>query len=152
VQRLAGVLLQVQAFDADRLRPAVGQIDDDLALAHDRLLVLRDLIAEWQVGVEIILPREDGMLVDLRLQREPRAHGLAHALLVEHRQHARHGRVDEAHLRVGRRAEIRRRAREQLRLRDRLGVHLEPDHHFPVARPSLQKIRHLSFIPIHPPP
>ena len=37
VQRLAGVLLQMQPLDADRDALAVGQIDDDLALAHDRL-------------------------------------------------------------------------------------------------------------------
>ena len=38
VQRLAGVLLQVQAGDADLFRGAVGEFDLDLALADDRVL------------------------------------------------------------------------------------------------------------------
>ena len=39
VQRLAGILLQMQARDADLARCAVGQLDLDLALADDRVLV-----------------------------------------------------------------------------------------------------------------
>ena len=58
VQRLAGVLLEVQPLDADRHGLAVGQVDDDLALADDRRLVLADLVALRQVGIEIVLPVE----------------------------------------------------------------------------------------------
>ena len=46
---------------------------DDRALADDRLLVLRDLIALRQVRIEIVLPVEDRFVVDLRLQPEPGA-------------------------------------------------------------------------------
>ena len=59
VQRLAGVLLEMQPLDADGDGLAVGQIDDDLALADDRRLVLADLIALRQVGIEIVLAVED---------------------------------------------------------------------------------------------
>ena len=45
VQRLAGVLLQVQALDPDLAAGAVCQVDDDGTFAHDRLVVLADLIA-----------------------------------------------------------------------------------------------------------
>jgi hypothetical protein len=72
------------------------QVDDDLALADDRALVLADLVALRQVRVEIVLPVEDRAEVDLRLEPEAGAHRLAHAFLVDHGQHAGHGRVDEA--------------------------------------------------------
>ena len=58
VQALAGVLLQMQPLDPDPAAFAVLEVDGDLALAHDRVLVLADLIALGQVGIEIILAVE----------------------------------------------------------------------------------------------
>src|SRR6478609_9279165 len=40
VQRFSGVLFEMQPLDPDGHGFAVGQIDDDLALAHERRLVL----------------------------------------------------------------------------------------------------------------
>jgi hypothetical protein len=57
VDRLAGVLLQVQALDADLRVDAIDQ-STDLALADDRMLELADLIALRQVGIEIVLAVE----------------------------------------------------------------------------------------------
>ena len=102
VQRLAGVLLQMQPLDADLQplaacpgpRSGVG-VDLHHALADDRPLVLRDLIALRQVGIEVVLAVEHGDEIDLGVEPEARAHGLRHASLVDHRQHARHGRIDE---------------------------------------------------------
>ena len=48
-------------------------LDDDLALADDRVLVLADLIALRQVGIEVVLPVEVALQVDLRLQAEARS-------------------------------------------------------------------------------
>ena len=59
VQRLAGVLLEMQALDADLHGLAIGHVDDDLALADDRRFVLADLIALRQIGIEIVLAVED---------------------------------------------------------------------------------------------
>ena len=72
VQALAGVLLEMQPLDADGDRLAVVEIDDHLALAHDRLLVLADLIALRQIGIEIILAVEHRFQIDLRLQARAR--------------------------------------------------------------------------------
>ena len=44
---------QVQAGDADRAARSVRHVQYDLALAHDRLLKLADLIAGGRVGVEV---------------------------------------------------------------------------------------------------
>ena len=64
-------------------------------------------------------------------QAEHRGH--AHRLGVEHRQHAGVAEVDEVRLRVGRGAEGRGRAREDLRARRELRVDLEADDAFPFA-------------------
>ena len=112
VQALARVLLEMQPLDADRDALAAQQIDDDLALADDRILVLADLIALRQVGIEIVLPVEDRVEIDLRLQPEPGADGLRDAALVDHGQHAGHGGIDETHMAVRIAAELRRGARE----------------------------------------
>jgi len=85
--------------------PTKSFIDLNLPLPHDRALVLGDLIALRQVGIEIILAVEDAAQIDLRLQPQAGARRLSHALAVDHRQHARHRRVDERDVRVGLAAE-----------------------------------------------
>ena len=132
VDRLAGVLLQMQPLDADVHRLAVD-VDLDLALADDRLLVLADLIALRQIRIEVVLAVEHAAQVDRGLEAEARAHRLRDAFLVDHRQHAGHRRVDQRDVGVGRAAELRRRAREQLGLGGDLGMHLHADDDLPVA-------------------
>jgi len=58
VNRLAGVLLQVQPLDADDKGRAVVPLDLDLSFADDGWRELADLIALRQVGIEIVLPVE----------------------------------------------------------------------------------------------
>jgi hypothetical protein len=113
VHRLAGVLLEVQPLDSDldvlELALAVGtDRDDDLALTDDRILVLGDLIALWQVRIEIVLAVEHRAVVDLCLEAKTGAHGLGHAFLVDHRQHAGHRRINKADIGVGGLAEFGR--------------------------------------------
>ena len=141
VQRLAGVLLQVQALDPDRHRVAAVGVDHHFAFAHDRRLELADLIALRQVGIEIVLAVEHRPQIDLGLQPEPGADRLPDALLVDHRQHAGHRRVDQRHVGVRLAAESGRRAGEQLRLRGDLGVNLQTDDHFPVAGRAFDQFR-----------
>ena len=133
VDRLSGVLLQMDALDPDLSRDAGLDIDQHLALADDGVLELADLIALRQVGIEIVLAVEDRAQVDRRLQPQPGAHRLFDAEAVDHRQHARHRRVHEAHVRIGLGPELRRRAGEQLGFGAHLRVHLHPDHKLPVA-------------------
>ena len=138
VHRLAGVLFEMQALDADLdilelalLVRAYG--DDDRALADDRLLELRDLVALRQVRVEVVLPVEHRLVVDLGLQPEAGANGLAHAFFVDDRQHAGHGGIDQRHIGIGRGTEGGRGAGEQFRFRSHLGMDLHADDHFPIA-------------------
>jgi hypothetical protein len=104
VQHLARILLDMDALDADLLsRILVLLVEQHLdhALADNRMVELADLVALRQIGVEIILPVEAREGVDLRVQRHPGADSLTHALAVHDWKHARHGRIDEADLRVG---------------------------------------------------
>ncbi len=77
VHQLARILLDMDALDADRswslrLRSFSSRQIVDLALAHQRMIELADLIALRQIGVEIILPVEARPVVDLRLDRHAR--------------------------------------------------------------------------------
>ncbi len=133
VQRFAGILLQMQPLDADGDGLATFEIDDHLALAHDRRFVLADLVALRQVGIKIILAVEHRFQIDLGVEPKPGADRLLDAFLVDHRQHARHGGVDQRYVAVGRAAEFGRGAGEQLRLGRHLGMHLHADDNLPVA-------------------
>ncbi len=107
--------------------------DDDLALADDRILELRDLVALRQIRIEIVLAIEDRAVVDLRLQAKTGAHGLLDAFLVDDGQHAGHGGIDQRHIGVRRIAERRRCSGKQLGLACHLGMDFHADDHFPVA-------------------
>ena len=102
VQRLARVLLEVGAGDADALRRAVLEQHVEPARLHHRQLVLADLVALRQVRIEVVLAREDRAARDRRAGREPEPHGHAHGVEVEHRQHARIPEVNEVGLGVRR--------------------------------------------------
>ena len=133
VDRLAGILLQVKAGDADNLCGAVGEFDLDLTRADDRMLILADLIALRQIGVEIVLPVEAADGVDARVQPEAGSHGLGDAFAVNDRQHAGEAGIDEADLTVRLRAECGGGAAEQLGVADDLGVDFKADDHLPGA-------------------
>src|SRR5579871_105592 len=59
VEHLAGILLEMQTFDANRRAFAAGKIDRHRTFADDGLLVLRDLIAGGKVRIEVVLSVED---------------------------------------------------------------------------------------------
>jgi hypothetical protein len=104
------------------------------------MVELADLVALRQVGVEVVLAVKARPLVDLRIDRHAGAHGLADALAVQHRKHARHGRVDKADLRVRLCTESGCRAGKQLGLRNDLRVNFKADHDLPVTRCALDSI------------
>ena len=58
VHVFSGVLFHVDSLDATR-RLAVATFDFEIAVLADRLFVLADLVALGQIGIEIVLARED---------------------------------------------------------------------------------------------
>ena len=133
VHTLARILLEMQPLDADLLGDAAVEIDLDHALAHDRVLVLRDLVALRQVLIEVILAVEDGAQIDLGVETETGPDRLLHTALVDHGQHAGHGGVDQRHLGVGIGTERRRRAGEELGVGNHLGMDFQPQDDLPIA-------------------
>jgi hypothetical protein len=77
----------------------------DRAALHHRDLVLADLVALGQVGVEVVLAREDRQRRHLGAHRQAEADGALDRAAVHHRQRAGQRQVDRAGLRVGRGAE-----------------------------------------------
>ncbi len=133
VDRLAGVLFEVDVVDADAAGDAGGEIDEHLAGADDRVVELADLVALRQVRVEVVLAVEAREPVDRRLEAEAGADGLLDAVAVDDREHPRHRRVDEGDVGVGLGAEGGRGAGEELGAGGDLGMDLHADHQLPVA-------------------
>mgnify|MGYP003632212415 CR=1 FL=1 len=131
----------MQAGDPDLAGFSVFQVNEDLALPDDRLEILADLVALRQVGIEIVLPVEAAVMMDFRLQAEARADRLFDAFPVDHRQHARHRRIDQRDIAVRVGAERRRGAREQLGIGGHLRVDLQPHDDFPVAGIAFEYVR-----------
>ena len=94
VQAFTGVLLEMQPFDTDPDRLPSRLVEKHFALAHDRVLVLRNLIAGRQVGIKIVFPVEQRAVIDLRLQTKAGADRLLDTITIDDRQHARHCRID----------------------------------------------------------
>src|SRR5207302_4174200 len=130
VQQLAGVLLQMGAREPHASFFLVDK-EPHFSSDDDRQLVLADLVALGEVGIEIILAREDGAAVDLSLDGQAETDRVLHGLGVRHRQRARQRDVDRAGLGVRRGAERARGAREHLAVRGELRVRLDADDNFP---------------------
>ncbi len=103
-------------------------------------LYCENLIALGQIGIEIVLPVEHRILIDLRLEAETGADRLGHAFLVDDRKHARHRRVDQAHMAVRLAPECRRRARKELCIREHLRVDFYADDDFPLAGRAVDEV------------
>ena len=127
VGRLAGVLFDVRAHDADA--DAVGQVEP--AVDVDRLVVLADLVVLRHVGIEVVLAVEDRALRTSQCSAVPIAQGELDCPLVEHRQRAGQPEADRADVGVRFVAEGVAAPAEQLRRRGELAVHLETDDRLP---------------------
>src|SRR6185295_19703485 len=130
VQRLAGVLLEMGAREPDGLLFLADEKAHRAAL-HDRYFVLADLVALGKVRVEVVLAREHGARADLALHCQAEADGVLDRGTVGHRQGTGQRDVDRGSLRVRRRAERVRRAREHLAPRQELRMRLDADDDFP---------------------
>ncbi len=140
VNILAGVFFEMQARDLHGHRPpvvrvagfvAIGGHDLKGAVCRKRLIVLRDLIALGQVGIKIILAREDRSLVDVQSQRQRCARAEFDRAPIQHRQRARQTETHGTRVRVGRVAKMRRAAAKDFRRSVQLRMDLEADDGFP---------------------
>ena len=112
-----------------------------LALAHDGLLVLGDLVALRQVGIEVVLPVEDRAPVDLRLEAQTGADRLLDAEFVDDRAACRawrHRRGRHGH--SGSPPNSAEAPENSLDLARHLGMDLQADDDFPIAGRALDPV------------
>src|SRR5881394_2266030 len=105
--------------------------DADRAALHDRAFVLADLVALRQVGIEVVLAREDRARVDLCADGEAEADRVLDRALVHHRKDAGQCDVDRRGLRIGLRAEGSGCGGKDLAPCEELRVRLDADDDFP---------------------
>jgi len=129
VNELAGILLHVDAGDADPLLFPVEQ-DVDVPALGQGMGVLGDLVALRQVRVKVVLPGEVPVGVDRAVGGQPHPDRELHDLPVQHGEDARHPKADLAGMLVGPGPEPGGAAAEDLRGGQELGVHLQPDDGF----------------------
>ncbi len=131
VEQLAGVFFEMHAAHAN-LFGAGSRVNQHPAVRRQRQFVLRDLIAFGQVGIKIILAREDVLALDLAIERQPHANGELDGAAVDHRQRARLAGADGANVavRFGGRRIHDGAAAEHFRSREQFGVDFESNDRF----------------------
>ena len=92
VEQLAGVLLQVEPMDAH----GVPRRQGDAAPLGQGLVVLADLVALGQVGIEVVLACEHRPPPDFAAEGQRQPYGQIDRVLVRHRQRARIAETDRA--------------------------------------------------------
>ena len=113
VQALTRVLFEMQAGDADVLSSGCGR-NLDLAKLCQGLVVLRNLIALGQIGIKIILARENGCLVNSAAQRHRRQHREIYRLAIQYWQRSGKAKAYRANVSIWWIAKARRARAENL--------------------------------------
>src|SRR5690606_25454753 len=93
-------------------------------------VVLGNLIALWQVGIEVVLACELRDWLNGTVEGQRRGDGRIDGGGIQHRERSGQTEADGTGLAVGRRAERRAAATENLGAGRKLGVHLEADDGF----------------------
>ena len=127
MERLAGVLLHVHAGDADGHDAAVGREADGPA-RRERPVVLRDLIPLGQIGIEVVLPREDRLGMDAAAQGQGGARRELHGAAVQDGQRTGKPETHGTERGIGLGAEPGGAAAENLGGGQQLRVNLQADN------------------------
>ena len=96
----------------------------------ERLVVLRNLVALGQVGIEVILAGENRSLVDAAIQSHRRERREFHCLPVQHGQGSGQAQAHRTNVGVRRIAKAGRAGAENLRRGQELNVDFESDDRF----------------------
>jgi len=126
VQRLARVLFEMDPGDADAPR-TIAVVRSTCPPVASGWSYLRDLIALRQVGIEVVLAREDRRLVDRGAEREPARIAKSTARRLRTGSAPGRPRHTGQTCVLGGRAERSAAAAKDLRVRQELGVNLEAD-------------------------
>ena len=102
---LAGVFFEVDADDADLLGAALAVDFDPAALAQG-LLVLRDLVALGQVGIDVVFARKNAAMLDLAMEGHAGHNRQLDGATVDHGQGAGLAGTHRADMGVGRHLKV----------------------------------------------
>src|SRR3990172_7773342 len=116
-------------MDARKAHPLDRAVDRDVdvAVGTDRKFVLADLIALGQIGIEIVLARQNARSSNLTTSGEAGAYGELNDSLVQYRQDAGKPRADRTGVLIRCLAKFSRATAENLRVGKQLGVDLQSD-------------------------
>ncbi len=130
MQRLAGILFEMGAGQMDELF-LLADMNGQPAARHHGNLELADLVTLGQVGVEVILAREDRTRRNLRADGQAELDRADDCFTIQYRQHPGQGDIHGAGLAVRLRAKGHRCAGKDFRFCLQLGMGFQPDNHFP---------------------
>ena len=99
MREFACVLFQMDAANANVFH-AHFCFDLDDSVCSQGLVVLRDLIPFWQVGIEIILASKNTFGMDLTAERQPYTDRQFNGLFIQDRQRARLTRANRTNITV----------------------------------------------------
>ena len=137
MQALPCIFFEVEPGDADFFLAALD-VDLDESMLGEGFVVLRNLVALGQVGIEIILPCEYGSLVDAALQGHRRQSREFDGLAIQHGQGAGESQTHRADIRVGRISEACGAGAKNLRDSQQLDVDLKPDDRLVLGEDSVR--------------
>ena len=128
VLQLAGVFFEMDAGNA--APPGLAfHVELEATVAAEWQIVLRDLVALGQIGIEVVLAVELRELRNLAIEGERGADGRLDRPSVDHGEGARESEADRAGVGIRRRRQVvGGAAAEHLALGQHLGVDLESDH------------------------
>ncbi len=98
---LARILLQVKTRNADAAGCAILQFNVQMPLPYDGTVILRNLVTGRKVRIKVVLPVKDRGQINLRIDPQSSSDGFLNTNLVNHGQHARHGRIHKRNLGIG---------------------------------------------------
>ena len=137
MDRLAGFFLEMDTPEPDETG-SVFPLDFDAAVQGDgfaRPVVLRDLVALGQVRIEVILTGKGAGFGNVTLNGQRHANGVFDGAAVQYGKDAGHAQADGTHAGIGLPTEGHGASTEDLRVRQELGVHFQPDYCFVVHIP-----------------
>ncbi len=122
---LGRVLLEMDVVDADKLARAIRKSDFHAAANAQRRAVLRNLVVLCHVRIEVVLPVECGVAVNLAPKHHPAHASELYRLLVHHRQCPGIAQTHRADVSVRLAAGLQQAAAKHLRGRFELHVRFQ---------------------------
>jgi len=95
------VLLHLDAFDQNVVLILLKVIEEETAIEHDRIVLLRDLVSLRQVSIHVVFPVELDLRQDAPSESERSLDREIEALLVENGEHTWKTKIDEVGVSIG---------------------------------------------------